>query len=460
MQKVRRHKKRLHFIGIGGIGMSGIAEILLKQGHSVSGSDRQLSEITEYLQEKGAEIYEGHSGKFDDSVDFVIYSSAIKQDNIEMLEAKKFNIPVIRRAEMLGQLMRQKYGIAIAGTHGKTTTTSMIGNIFIDAQLDPTIIVGGKLTNLKTNARLGSGEIFVTEADEYDRSFLALYPNVAIITNLEEDHLDIYEDLEDIKRTFVAFTRNISFDGVVVMGVDDKNVRDIRDDVQQAIITFAIDEEADYRASEIESSGNGISFNIVFKNRVLGRINLQMPGLHNVKNALAAAASTLDIGIEFEAVKKGLENFQGVARRFEIKGIVKDVLIVDDYAHHPTEVSAAIESAIKGWKRQVIAIFQPHLYSRTRDLYKNFAKALSAADEVVVMDVYPAREEPIAGISGELISDELKKMNHKSTMYVEKKANLVDTVKNIIKNDAIVLFMGAGDITKYPDLLLKELQNQ
>jgi UDP-N-acetylmuramate--alanine ligase len=438
--------------------MSGIAEILMAQGHTVSGSDRQLSDITDYLQHKGATIFEGHQAAFDDTVDFVIYSSAIKQDNIEMLEAQKSNIPVIRRAEMLGQLMRQKYGVAIAGTHGKTTTTSMLGNIFIDSQMDPTIIVGGKLNNLKTNARLGSGEIFVTEADEYDRSFLALYPNVAIITNIEEDHLDIYKDINDIKRTFVEFTRHISFDGVVVMGVDDENVRDIIKDVQQTIITYAVEHPADYTASEIDASAGGVAFNLAHNGNVLGRIKLPMPGLHNVKNALAASAAAIDMGIGFSAVKKGLENFSGVARRFEIKGIVKDVIIVDDYAHHPTEVSAALQSALKGWNKQVVAVFQPHLYSRTRDLYKEFAEALFAADEVVVMDVYPAREEPIEGVSGALIVDELKKMNHQAAMYVQKKSGLIEAVKDIIKNDSIVLFMGAGDITRYPDRLLKELQ--
>ncbi len=438
--------------------MSGIAEILMAQGHTVSGSDRQLSEITDYLQQKGATIYEGHQAAFDNTVDFVIYSSAIKQDNIEMLEAQKSNIAVIRRAEMLGQLMRQKYGVAIAGTHGKTTTTSMLGNIFIDSQMDPTIIVGGKLNNLKTNARLGSGEIFVTEADEYDRSFLALYPNVAIITNIEEDHLDIYKDINDIKKTFVEFTRHISFDGVVVMGVDDENVRGIMNDVQQTVITYALNYPADYSASEIDASGGGITFNLVNNGNVLGRIALQMPGLHNVKNALAAAAAALDMGIDFSAVKKGLESFKGVARRFEIKGIVKDVIIVDDYAHHPTEVSAALQGAMKGWNKQVVAVFQPHLYSRTRDLYKEFAEALFTADEVVIMDVYPAREEPIEGVSGALIAEELKKMKHQAAVYVQHKSDLIETVKKIIKNDSIVLFMGAGDITRYPDRLLKELQ--
>ncbi len=458
MTQIKRHKKRLHFIGIGGIGMSGIAEILMAQGHEVSGSDRQLSEITDYLEQRGAVIHEGHQNVFDNTVDFVIYSSAIKQDNIEMLEAQKSNIPVIRRAEMLGQLMRQKYGVAIAGTHGKTTTTSMLGNIFIEAQMDPTIIVGGKLNNLKTNARLGSGEIFVTEADEYDRSFLALYPNVAIITNIEEDHLDIYKDIHDIKNTFVEFTRHISFDGAVVMGVDDENVRDIIEKVQQTIVTYGIDYPADYSVSELDTSGGGASFNLIYRSNVLGRIKLQMPGLHNVKNALAASAAALDMGIAFSAVQKGLQRFSGVARRFEIKGIVKDVVIVDDYAHHPTEVRAALQSALKGWNKQLVAVFQPHLYSRTRDLYKDFAKALFAADEVVVMDVYPAREEAIEGVNGALIADELKKMNHQGTHYVARKNQLIESLKSVLKNDSIVLFMGAGDITRYPDQLLRELQ--
>ncbi|MCK5852917.1 UDP-N-acetylmuramate--L-alanine ligase [bacterium] len=459
MNDIRRHKKRMHFIGIGGIGMSGIAEILMEQGHTVSGSDRELSDVTEYLQNKGAEIYQGHQKQYDSSVDFVVYSSAIKNDNAEMLEAEKHNIPVIRRAEMLGQLMRQKYGVAIAGTHGKTTTTSMIGHIFIDARLDPTIIVGGKLNNLKTNARLGAGEIFVTEADEYDRSFLALYPNVAVITNIEEDHLDIYKDLSDIKKTFVEFTKQISFDGVVIIGVDDENVRDIIKDIQQTTVSYGIEHEADYMARDIEATGNGIGFDLVKKGNFLGRINLQMPGLHNVKNALAASAATMDIGVDFEAVKIGLESFQGVARRFEIKGIVKDIVIVDDYAHHPTEVSVTIQGALKGWNKQVVAVFQPHLYSRTRDLYKDFAQALYTADEIIIMDVYPAREEAIPGIDGSLIADELIEMGHKGVIYIAEKSRLIDEVKKIIKNDSIVLFMGAGDITRFPGQLLKELKD-
>ncbi len=459
MKPIRRHKKRLHFIGIGGIGMSGIAEILMEQGHTVSGSDRQLSEVTEYLQEKGAQIFQGHKWQFDSTVDFVVYSSAIKHDNMEMLEAEKHNIPIIRRAEMLGQLMRQKYGVAIAGTHGKTTTTSMIGNIFIDAKLDPTIIVGGKLNNLKTNARLGSGEIFVTEADEYDRSFLALYPNIAVITNIEEDHLDIYKDLSDIKKTFVEFTKHISFDGVVIAGIDDKNIRDITKNIQQLIVSYGIDYPADFMAEDIEASGSGISFDLVNNDKILGRINLSMPGLHNVKNALAASAVAMEIGVDFEAIKKGLENFSGVARRFEIRGIVKDIIIIDDYAHHPTEVKATLQSAIKGWNKQVVAVFQPHLYSRTRDLYKDFATALYTADEIIVMDVYPAREEPLPGIDGSIIANELIKMGHDSTKFVKEKIKLIPEIKKVIKNDSIVIFMGAGDITNFPGKLLKELQN-
>jgi len=435
--------------------MSGLAEILLELGHTVTGSDREKSELTDYLENKGAVIHEGHAASHLGIVDYLVYSSAVPMDNPELEKAREKKIPLIRRAEMLGQLFNRKFGIGIAGTHGKTTTTSMLGSVLIQAELDPTIIVGGKLQNLMTNARLGKSQYLIAEADEYDRSFLALYPRLAVITSLEADHLDIYKDLDDLKSTFVKYANQVPFDGTVILCVDDEQLLDIKSAIHRTVMTYGISENADLRAENIEFDADRTCCNVAHKNVQLGEIEIHAPGVHNIKNALATVAVGLELEIPFELIKNGLAAYKGVGRRFEIIGEAKNILVVDDYAHHPTEVEATIKAALAGWKRRVIAVFQPHLYSRTSDFYREFAEALSLADLGVVTDVYPAREEPVQGISGKMISDVMTNKN----IYFEDKTKLASELQLLVKSGDLVLFLGAGDIWKYSRELIAAIQD-
>lgn len=449
-----QHVKNFHFIGIGGAGMSGLAEILMDMGHCVCGSDREASEVTAYLEQKGAQIKIGHKAENLNQNDYLIFSSAIPQDNPEMVRARELKIPCIRRAEMLGQLFNRKFGIGVAGTHGKTSTTSMLGSILLEAEKDPTIIVGGKLQNLMTNARLGKSEFLIAEADEYDRSFLALSPRIAVITSLEEDHLDIYKDLQDLKDTFVKYANQTSFDGSVILNADDPNLIEIESRIERSILKFGLNAKADLGAQNLTFTANQSSFNIIFRNRSLGLITLNAPGRHNIQNALAATAVALELDIPFETIKAGLFAFKGVGRRFEILGQENNVLIIDDYAHHPTEVAAAIQAARSGWDRRLVVVFQPHLFSRTRDFFADFARALDKADLIVITDIYPAREEPITGVTGALIADVLQNEH----LYVPDKNNLAETLRNQTHSGDLVLFLGAGDIWKSSRKLLKSLQ--
>ena len=436
-------KKKFHFVGIGGIGMSGLAEILLHLGHEVSGSDRQLSEITDYLAEKGARIFAGHAAQnVPHDAHFLVYSSAVPSDNPELQQARRLGIACMKRAELLGQLFNRHFGIAVAGTHGKTTTTSMLGHILLKAQLDPTIVVGGRLHNLMTNARLGHSPYMVTEADEYDRSFLTLHPRVAVITNLEADHLDIYRDLEDLRQTFLQFANQVTFDGLVVACADDPNIKTLLPQIGPTVLTYGLKSEADFTASIQKMAGHTSYFKIYKQAKELAQINLQLPGEHNVLNALAAFIVALELEIPVQSIVAALQEFKGVERRFDILFNQNHIMVVDDYAHHPTEVAATLKAARKGWQRRLIAVFQPHLFSRTRDFYKEFAGALSLADFVLIAKIYPAREQEIAGISGKLISDVLGE----KAQYIEQTEDLLEYLKNSIKPNDMVLFLGAGDI--------------
>jgi len=456
-----RSVKKIHFIGIGGIGMSGIAEILLDQGFSVTGSDKQLSEITERLEKLGAKIYEGHSPEhIEPDVDVVVYSSAVKMDNPEVQEAIRRKIPLIRRAEMLAELMRLKYGIGIAGTHGKTTTTSMVGLILIEGGFDPTVIVGGVLRDLGgTNARLGHGNFIVVEADEFDRSFLQLTPTIAVITTLEPEHLDCYGSVEELKNAFIDFANKVPFYGFVVLCLDEPMIQDIMPKIKKKIVTYGLNAQADVQAIDPEFSGRKASYTLIYKGKDYGRINLQVPGIHNIKNSLAGIAVGMELGIEFEKIKKAVERFRGVYRRFEIRAEVNGIIVVDDYAHHPTEIRAVLQAAKDGWKRRVVAVFQPHLYSRTRDFYLDFGRSFFNADVCVLTDVYPAREEPIEGVSGKLIADAARDFGHKDVHYVPNKIELADYVLGLVKSGDIVIFMGAGDITKICGEFIKKLES-
>ena len=451
--------RKLHFVGIGGIGMSGIAEILLDQGFKVSGSDRALSEVTERLQNLGASIFEGHrASNIVNDVDTVVYSSAVQPDNQEILEAQRRKIPIVRRAEMLAEVMRLKYGIGIAGTHGKTTTTSMTSLVLMEGGLDPTVIVGGKLSGLGgTNARLGRGEFIVVEADEYDRSFLSISPTIAVLTTLETDHLDCYRDLEDIKSAFIQFANKVPFYGFVVLCLDEPALLDIMPSLsKKKIITYGLNPQADVQAVDIRHKDNTTTFTLIRANKELGTVTLQVPGKHNVQNSLGAIAVGLELGVPFEKIKSGIEKFAGVYRRWEKKGEVNGIAVYDDYAHHPTECRATLSGVKSGWRRRVVCVFQPHLYSRTRDFYEDFGKSFLLSDVLVVTDIYPAREEPIQGVTGELIVNAAKQFGHKDVHYVADKKQVPAFLKTVVKPGDIVITMGAGDIWKYGEEFLKQ----
>jgi len=456
-----RNFKKVHMIGIGGIGMSGIAEVLLAMNFKVSGSDRSLSEITDRLVSLGAEIYEGHRAENLKDADVVVYSSAVTMDNVEIQEALKRKIPVIKRSEMLAELMRLKYGIGIAGTHGKTTTTSMVGLVMLEAGFDPTVIVGGKLSGLGgTNARLGKGEFIVVEADEFDRSFLQLTPVIAAITTLEKEHLDIYKDLDDIKSAFIEFANKVPFYGFVVLCLDEEGLREILPQINRKVITYGLSAQADVRAYDISFYESSSKFKVRYNGEFLGEIELNVPGMHNVKNSLVAVTIARELGVDFETIKSAMKKFTGVYRRFEIKANVNDILVIDDYAHHPTEVSATLSAIRTGWDRRVVAVFQPHLYTRTRDFYQDFAKSFLDSDVFICTDVYPAREIPIQGISGKLITDAAEKFGHKNVIYVPDKKEIPDRLMEIVKPGDIVVTMGAGDIWKYGEEFIKKLKSK
>ncbi|MBN2200394.1 UDP-N-acetylmuramate--L-alanine ligase [bacterium] len=440
--------RRVHFTGIGGIGMSGIAEVLINLGFTVTGSDRALSPITEHLRSLGADIREGHSGDAVRDADVVVISSAVRPDNPEVTAAHDLKIPVIRRAEMLGELMRMKQGIAVGGTHGKTTTTSMIGLVLQEGGFDPTLIVGGRLKSLKTNARLGEGDYLVVEADEFDRSFLSLTPTVAVVTNIESEHLDCYKDLDEIKRTFVSFVNKVPFYGAAVLCLDEPAIQEILPRIERRIIPYGLTPQADCRAADPAFRETQSEFTAVWRGESLGRIRMQLPGLHNVKNALAAVATGIELDIPFGAIRRGLEEFTGVHRRFEIKSTAGDVIVVDDYAHHPTEIKATLRAARTGWNRRVIAVFQPHLYSRTRDFHQEFGQSFFDADVLIVTDVYGSREEPIPGVSGALVADAAKAFGHRRVLTVRDPAAAAEAVLGIVRPGDLVVTLGAGDIHK------------
>ena len=449
--------KKVHFVGIGGIGMSGIAEILLSQGFIVSGSDKSLSEVTDRLQDIGITVYEGHSPENLKDVDVLVYSSAVHTDNPEVKAAIDRKIPIIKRSEMLAETMRMKYGIGIAGTHGKTTTTSMVGLTLTEGGIDPTIIVGGKLSGLGgTNARLGNGEFIVVEADEFDRTFLKLTPTIAALTTLESEHLDTYKDLDDIKSAFIEFANKVPFYGFVTLCLDEPALQDIMPHINKKIITYGLNAQADVRATEIIHSGFTSSYKVKYFGKELGEITLKIPGKHNIKNSLVAVVIGKELGVDFKVIKSALESFSGVYRRFEVK-YNKEILVVDDYAHHPTETEATLKGIRDGWDRRLIAVFQPHLYSRTKDFYQEFGRAFLNSDVFICTDVYPARELPIEGVTGDLIASITKKFGHKNVHYVADKKDVPALLNEIKKDGDIIVTMGAGDIWKYGEKFIAML---
>lgn len=451
--------KKVHFVGIGGIGMSGLAEILLSQGFKVSGSDLSSSEITDHLKDIGAEIFNGHAAQNIEGADLVVYSSAVNIENPEVKEALEKKIPAIKRAEMLAETMRMKYGIGIAGTHGKTTTTSMVGLVLTAGNIDPTIIVGGKLSGLGgTNARLGKGDYIVVEADEFDRTFLKLTPTIAAITTLEKEHLDTYKDLDDIKSAFIQFANKVPFYGFVVLCLDEPALQDIIPEINKKVITYGISPQADIRATDIKFDKNKSTYTVNYKGTELGIITLNLPGLHYVKNSLVAVTIAKEMGVDFETIQQSLNSFNGVYRRFETK-YENEILVLDDYAHHPTETTATLLGVRSGWKRRLVAVFQPHLFSRTRDFHTEFGRSFLNSDIFICTDVYPAREKPIEGISGKMIADSAKDFGHKNVIYEPDKNKIPQLLKSLALKDDIIITMGAGDIWKYGEQFVELLKS-
>jgi UDP-N-acetylmuramate--alanine ligase len=450
--------KKLHFVGIGGAGMSGIAEILQNLGYAVTGSDCVPSEITEYLQSLGIVIHPAHTAENVAEADVVVISSAVGWDNPEVVEARRRGIPVIKRAEMLGELMRLKFSVGVAGTHGKTTTTSMIGRILQTADFQPTLIVGGVVAELGTGAALGRGDYLVAEADEYDRSIFAMFPSMAVVLNIEPDHLDCYEDMDDLRGAFLEYINRVPFYGSAVLSADDSNVRGLLPEVHRPYVTFGMAPEADYRAVDIKRESDRTLFSVFKREDLVGHISLRVPGRYNVSNALAALAATLELDVPFDTIARALGEFRGVSRRFEIVGEAGGVLVVDDYAHHPTELRAVLAAARETYRRRLIVVFQPHLYSRTRDFAEEFARELAIADHCILTDIYPAREEPIEGVTSDLIRRLAEKDGHTNFTYVGTKENALPVIDQMVESGDLVMTIGAGSITHIRRMILERLR--
>lgn len=457
--------RKIHFIGIGGAGMSGIAEVLINLGYEVSGSDIRQSPRTEHLAENGAKIYIGHVKENIENCDVVVTSTAVNQENIEVLAAIKQRIPVIPRAEMLAELMRFRFGIAIAGTHGKTTTTSLLANVMTEGGLDPTFVIGGLLNSAGTNAKLGESHYLVAEADESDASFLHLHPMIAVVTNIDQDHMGTYGgDFQQVKDAFDQFLHQLPFYGLAVLCIDDENNREIAAQIGKPVITYGIEQAADFQALEVKQTG----FRTFFKVKRLGRsdtldISLNMPGRHNVLNALAAIAVASELGVSDEAISKALGEFKGVGRRFQVNGeVLLDggaALLVDDYGHHPREVLATLNAVRAGWpERRLVLAFQPHRYSRTRDLFDDFVDVLSEVDVLLLLDVYAAGEQSIKGSDGLALSQAIRQRGKIVPIFVKEIKNLPEILKDVILPNDIVLTMGAGNVGAASLSLKSELE--
>jgi UDP-N-acetylmuramate--alanine ligase len=450
--------KNIHFVGIGGIGMSGIAEVLLNLGYHISGSDLKETEVTRRLRSLGCEISYGHRRENLKQADVVVTSSAIRQGNPEVEAAEERLIPVIPRAEMLAELMRMKIGIAIAGTHGKTTTTSLIATVLAAGGLDPTVVIGGRLNSIGSNARLGQGEFLVAEADESDGSFLKLMPTIAVVTNIDPEHLDYYKGIDEIKETFLCFLDKIPFFGLAVLCLDHPNIQSLLPRVKKRFTTYGLTTQADFQAKEIVFEGLSTSFDVVHQHQDIGRLKLRMPGTHNVYNALATLATAFELDIPFKVVQETLRDFSGIQRRFQIKGEKKGVLVVDDYGHHPVEIRATLKAARTGWEKRIIVVFQPHRYTRTQALFKDFLTAFYDADILILTDIYPAGEDRIEGVEAKGLFEGLREYGHKNVTYLADKKEIVKHLLRIIATGDLVITLGAGDIWQVSDELVKRLE--
>lgn len=451
--------KQIHFIGIGGIGMSGIAELLLNLGYRVSGSDLKTTAVTKNLARMGGEIFEGHREEHVQKADVVVYSSAVAADNPEIVAARKRFIPVIPRAEMLAELMRLKYGIAIAGAHGKTTTTSMVAAILTKGELDPTAVIGGRLDTWGgSNARLGEGDILVAEADESDGSFLALSPIIAVVTNIDQEHLDHYGDMETIRQTFVDFINKVPFYGTSVLCLDNEEIQSIIPRLKKRYITYGLTSQADLQAREIRREATGMHFEVLYQGRSMGEVLVGIPGEHNVLNSLAALGVAFELGLSMDVVRQGLKDLGGLARRFQVKGEKKDILVLDDYGHHPSEIVATLKTAREWWpERRMVVVFQPHRYTRTKALFDRFVTSFNEVDVLLVTSIYPAGERAITGVTGEALTEGIREHGHKNVAFCGGRKEALETLLSTVQEGDLVVTLGAGDIVKVGETFLETL---
>ncbi len=448
--------KKIHFVGIGGAGMSGIAEILHNLGFEITGSDIQESDVIEYLRSLGIKIFIGHRAKNVNNADVMVISSAIRKDNIEVQTARDKGIPVIKRAEMLAELMRMKYSIAVSGAHGKTTTTSMIGEVLEHAGLDPTVIVGGKVMGAHSGARVGKSNFLVAEADESDMSFLKLFPTIAIITNIDIEHINTYGNLDNIKKAFIEFANKVPFYGSVIINLDWETNTSILPSIERKKITYGISRQAEIRAENIKLEGFTSSYDLYIYSKFAGTVRLQVPGIHNVVNSLTAFAVALELEIPEQKIIEGLEKFKGVKRRLEVKGEKDGIMVIDDYGHHPTEIITTLKAIKNFWSGRIIVVFQPHRYTRTRDLHEKFGPAFMDSDLVYIMPIYPAGEKPIEGVTHKLIYDAVKKSGHKYVKMVNSHEECLREVKKVVKKGDLLLTLGAGNVYRIGEKFINE----
>ena len=453
--------QHIHFVGIGGVGMSGIAEVLLNMGYRVTGSDQRRGEAVERLEQLGAKVFVGHDAANVAGAHVVVYSSAVARDNVEVAEARARQTPVIPRAEMLAELMRLKYAIAVAGTHGKTTTTSLIASVLAEGRLDPTVVVGGRIRSLGSNARLGQGEYMVAEADESDGSFLRLTPTMAVVTTIDAEHLDHYGTLERVSEAFLAFVNKVPFYGAAVLCLDQPNVQLLIPRVEKRIITYGLESAADLTAHRLTLSGLTARFEVLHRGQPLGECALRVPGRHNVLNAMAAIAVGLDLEIPFVTIQRGLAEFSGVQRRFQVRGESRGVLVVDDYGHHPAEIRATLAAAKAGFDRRVVTVFQPHRYTRTLHLRQEFLTAFNQSDTLVVMDIYPAGEAAIEGVTGQDLADAIRAHGQRDVVYLgSDRERILAHLEDVLRSGDLVLTLGAGDVGQLGQALLERLEGR
>ena len=446
-------KTRVHFVGIGGIGMSGIAEVLKNLGYTVSGSDLKSSASTERLRSLGVRVHEGHKAEHVEGTDVVVVSSAVKPSNPEVVEARRLQIPIIPRAEMLAELMRLKYGIAVAGSHGKTTTTSMVAVVLDRAGLDPTMVIGGRITAFGTNARLGDSDLMVVEADESDRSFLQLSPVVAVVTGIDREHMEAYRDMADLEQAFVDFVNKVPFYGASIVCLDEERIQDILPRIRRRHVTYGFSAQADVSAEEVKLEGAGSSYRLKFSGEPVAEIRLRVPGRVAVLNSLAAASVARELGLGLPEIGSGLESFSGVERRFQVKADAGGILVVDDYGHHPTEIRATLQTAKEAFGRRTVVVFQPHRYSRVHDLFEDFCRAFHQADVLLVTEIYAAGEDPVGDVSGKRLAEGIERHGHRHVRFVKDLDEAFSLLSTELQEGDLAMTLGAGSVTGLSDRL-------